>query len=128
MIYNGLNSVIITWSYTGGGLFAGYFILRILSSLVALVSFETAFEVERIQLYAMMILVVIATAVALLAFGFTVAGQIRAKTISRQTTLTGKSTYKMLRDAVDKIDLHDELSSCILKPAEAASGNEDVKA
>ncbi len=91
-------------------------------------SIETAFEVQRIQLYAMMILAVIATVVALLAFGFTVAGQIRAKTISRQTTLTGKSTYKMLLDTLRKIDLLYELHSCILKPAETACEIEDVRA
>jgi len=115
-IGSALGGFIGIWSASGGLIVVAHYLLGFVSQLVMIVSVKIAFQIKRIELYLIIALVVIATLTALVTFGMVVAGRIRARKISRQTTLTGKSTYAMLKDAIDNSMFDAELAKCLLKP------------
>ncbi len=120
----GVRAFCWVWSGAGALLVVGHFLLDVVTYLVTLVSIETALEIDRLELHAITVVVIVATLGAFAMFGLAVAGRIRARRISRQTTLTGKSTYKKLKTALEDSMPTEELVDCLLDPFGDRRGHE----
>jgi hypothetical protein len=121
-IGSAMGGFFVVWSGSVGVLIVGHFFLGLLSSLVSIFSLEMSFKIKRIETYAIMAIVAVAAVVAIIAFGVSVIEQIKTRRISRQTTLTGKSTYQMLKDTIKSSFIDQKLVKCLLKPIEAEDG------